>query len=342
MLAIDGHIGGIKKVYILRFPFSLPPSQEIAVNEQTVELDSLNCSLKKQDMFYVLTISGFPTENNARYFINNVWAGLMWMLVHHGLSPVAVLEPQRVSFTDDPYKVAQNLSKSFGLVIEGPVDGLIDGGQPAVYPTNKQLRTITMGNPTVILTSPAELVLQIFSEGATFPESAKVIDDAKLRVALELYGAYFRELSANAKFLTLVMAFEALSKGTSRTQLVLDLINKWKKEAEELLNTVERESDDAISLECVSRELLFRKDDSIRRQIRDLVTTTLKANGDEDAANIAKRTVEIYDLRSKLVHDGQIESKALSKASSDAKNIVERVLRARFVQKATPGIKSKV
>jgi len=38
-----------------------------------------------------------------------------------------------------------------------------------------------------------------------------------------------------------------------------------------------------------------------------------------------------------LTHDGALESQELSKATSDAKNIVERVLKVRFHQKADPG-----
>lgn len=329
-------------MYTLRFPFSLPLGQEIAVTEQTAELDGLACLLKKQDRFYVLIINGFPTEDTAKRYINNVWAGLMWMLLHRGLSPDAVLEPQKVVYAEDPYQAAQNLSQSFGLHIEGPIDGLIDGAQPAVYPTDKRLRTITVGQATVAGTTPAEHVLKFFGKGVAFPESAKVIEDAKLRVALELYGTYFTESSTNARFLTLVMALETLATGTPRTQLVLGLLDKWKKEAEELQNTVEPESDDAISLEAVSRELLFRKEDSIRRQIRKLVSTTLQANSDADVSEMARRAVRIYDLRSTLVHEGKLESQVLSKATSDAKNIVERVLRARFVQKAAFDGKRKV
>ncbi len=185
-------------------------------------------------------------------------------------------------------------------------------------------------------------VLKFFREGIAFPESAKVIDDAKLRVALELYGAYFSELSANARFLTLVMALEALTSSTLRTELVLNLAAKWKKDVEELQKTVGPESDDADSLEALSRELLFRKEDSIRRQIRTLVFTTLQANGDGDAEETARKAVQVYDLRSMLVHEGKLESPVLGQAISDAKNVVEWVLRARFVQKAKPGGASKV
>jgi hypothetical protein len=329
-------------MYTLRFPFSLSRGQEIAVPEQSVEVDGLTFSLKKRERFYVFTINGFSTEEMAKHYINNVWAGLMWVFLHRGLSPDAVLEPQTVVYAEDPHRAAKNLSENFGLQIEGSVDSLIDEGRPAVYPMGKQLRTIALLPATFLVTTSAEHVLRFFGEGIAFPENAKVIDDTKLRVALELYGAYFTEFSENARFLTLVMALETLAIGTLRTQLVLDLLDKWKKEVEELLKNAAPESDDAASLEALSRELLFRKEDSIRRQIRTLVLTTLEAIGDEDAVAMARSAVQVYDLRSTLVHEGKLESQMLSKATSDAKNIVERVLRVRFVQQAAPGGKSSV
>lgn len=329
-------------MYTLRFPFSLPVDHEIAVTEHTIELDAFTLFLKKQGRFYVLIINGFPTEDAANCYIKNIWAGLMWLLLHRDLSPDAILKPQEVTYAEDPYKAAQNLTQGFGLNIDGPVDGLIDGSKPAVYPTDKVLRTITGGIPTVTQTSSADDVLNLLSEGVAFPGSSKVIEDAKLNVAFDLYGSYFTERSANARFLTLVMALEALAIGTKRTQLVLGLLEKWKVEAVELKNTLLPESEDAVSLEGVIQQLLFRKEDSIRRQIRELVSTTLRANGDVDATEVARNAVRIYDLRSSLVHDGKLEAKVLSKAISDVKDIVVRVLRAKFVQKAAINSKTNV
>jgi hypothetical protein len=306
----------------------LPLGREIHVTQASGELDGLAFLLKKQDRFYVFTIDGFPTEDTAKHYINNVWVGLMWVLLHRGLPPEAIFEPGKVVYPDDPYQAARN----YGF--KKPIDAFLDGGQPAVYPTEKRICTETAGQITPLQTYGVDDVLNFFREGVAFPESAEVIHDAKLRVALELWGAYFTEVSANARFLTLVMALETLATGTPRTPLVLGLLDKWKQEAEELRNSVEPESDDAHSLEAVSRELLFRREDSIRRQIRMLVATTLQVNGDADASEMARSAVRVYDLRSTLVHEGKLEPQVLSKATADAKHIAERVLRARFVQKA--------
>jgi hypothetical protein len=317
-------------MYTLRFPFSLPPSWEIAVTDVSGELDGLMFSLKKQDKFYVITINGFPAEDAAEQYKNNVWAGLMWILLHCGLPPELIFESGKVVYTEDPEQAARNLG--FG----DRLDGIVDGDRPAVYPTEKRVRTLTGGQVNFRITKPAQYVIDFFRAGVSFPESASVIDDAKLRVALELYGAHFTEISGNAKFLSLVMALESLATGSPRTQVALDLLDKWKKEVEELKKNISPESDDAASLEALSRELLIRKEDSIRRQIRTLVLTTLQANGDDDAITMARTAVQVYDRRSTLVHDGKLESHVLSQATSEAKNIVERVLRIRFAQKANP------
>jgi len=54
--------------------------------------------------------------------------------------------------------------------------------------------------------------------------------------AFELYGAYFIESSNNARFLTLIMALEALATGTPRPPLVLKLIDDWRKQLDHLIS----------------------------------------------------------------------------------------------------------
>jgi len=260
----------------------------------------------------------------------------MWLLLHRGLPPNAVFEPGKVVYSDDPHQAAKNLG------FKDPVDGFIDGGQPAVYPTGKRIVAETAGSVTALMTTPVADVINFFREGISFPESAKVIDDAKLRVALELWGAYFTEISANARFLTLVMALEALAIGTPRTQLVLDLQDKWKKEIEALEKNIDPDSDDAVSLNALKNDLESRREQSIGRQIRTLVFNTLHTNGDRDAKTMMRKTAQLYKHRGTLVHKGKLKSSVLGKCTTDAKNIVECVLRARFLQKAKPGVTTAI
>ena len=130
------------------------------------------------------------------------------------------------------------------------------------------------------------------------------------------------------------MALEALATGVRKTQLVLELIEKWRAELDKLLENVEAKSDDALSLESLRRDLLFRKDDSIRRRIYSLVLKTLQDHGDKDAEEMAEISKEMYDLRSKLLHEGWLEPEILSKSVTQTSKIVERILSSLFIKKA--------
>jgi hypothetical protein len=318
-------------MYTLKFPFRLAAGQAVGDDEASTKIGDLALSVAKNGPYCVVTVQGFRSEDAAKGHIFRIWAGLMWLLLSRDLSPSAVLETQTVAYAPDPRKAAENLSKSFGLSIDGPVDGVIDGSRPAVYPTTKQPRTIMGGDATLTLITPRSSVLAGLAEGLAFPRSHQLIEDSKLRVAFELYGAYFTESSNNARFLTLVMALEALATGASRPPLVLALVDQWRTQVEGLLSNENLSPDELASLESLRKELLFRKEDSIRRQIYNLVFSTLQQAGDAEAEQLAKAAKALYDRRSQLVHEGKLPESTLSAAVTEAKGLVQRVLRIRFL-----------
>jgi hypothetical protein len=290
------------------------------------------CRLEKEDRFYVLILYGFATEQSAKDHLKKVQAALMWVMLQADISTIASSELQKVAYTNDPLQAAANLSKAFGgFRVNGPVDALLDGDKPAVYVTGKQVRSITLGQARVVIGTPAESFIEHLTTGIEIENCTRVVDDPKLFSALELYAAYFAESSANAKFLTLIMALETMATGIRRSQIVLDLLEKWKQEVDDLLNAVPPDSDDAASLQGISRELLFRREDSIRQQVRKLVLDTLSEIGDDNAAESARKAVYLYDLRSMLVHEGTLDRQKLGQALSDAKELLGRVLRARYL-----------
>lgn len=318
-------------MYTLKFPFRLAPGREVGEDEAFTTLGDLQLSLSTNGQYCVLTVEGFPSEQEARDYLSRVWAGLMWLLLNRELSTTSTLEAQPVVYAEDPIKAAENLTKSFGLTIDGPVDGLIDGSRPAVYPTNKQLRTITGGNVSLKIIAPRASVLAALAEGASFPCSDRMIREDKLGVAFELYSAYFTESSSNARFLTLIMALEALATGAGRPPLVVKLLEDWKEQVDRIMSEGQLSRDEATSLESLARELLFRREDSVRRQIFNLVLSTFQGAKDAEAEKLARTAKKLYDLRSELVHKGNIPENILASAVSDAKVLVQRLLRVRYL-----------
>lgn len=316
-------------MYTLRFPFRLPAGQSIEVGDALLQIGQLRWTLAHSHDWYALKIEGFESEAGARAYVTTVWATLIWVQLNAALAIDARLDINRVQYAHDPVAAATNLSAAFGFVSETPIEGLVDGSAPSVYPTDKKVLALTGGDAQVTIVTPMERVVQLLQEGLGFPAHDRLLTDAKLCVAIDLYGAHFSETSINARFLTLVMALEALAEGEKRPAAVLDLLASWRNELDELKHGFPAGDERRTALESIERELFFRQENSIRSQVRTLVKATLTAIGDADAEQTARSAVKIYDHRSTLVHEGRLERQVLSQAFSDVKSIVERVLRAR-------------
>jgi hypothetical protein len=153
---------------------------------------------------------------------------------------------------------------------------------------------------------------------------------AKLRIALELYAAHFYERAMSTRFLMLVMALEALTPNSIKSKIALDLLEQWKQQVSALKSSFPSDSDEYFSLDGLERELIFRRENSIRTQIRQMVYNVLFADKKPNASELARRAVKVYDQRSALVHEGALPVGELAKAEQDAKEIIELVLKAMF------------
>ena len=325
--------------YTLRFPFQLAPGRDIANLHAPCEreIDGLLFRFERQGTLYVLTVSGLPSAEAATAYLQRVWAGLMWVVLHHGVAFNAELDFAKVVYTADPQEAADNLYHNFGLPSEGGVDGLVDGNFPAVYRSNKRIRFVTVNPVNLVMGSHIDQFYSRFAEGISIPHGTEIITDAKLKTALDLYAAYFYEHSANARFLTLVMALETLTDNQPKPPFILAILDQWQRHVEHLKGDVQSESDEHAALEALERELLFRREASLRSQIRSLVHRTLEDAGNPDAQVLARQAVRIYDKRSTLVHEGTLPDRELRQAESDAKRIVEMVLKAKFVLRGEIG-----
>lgn len=315
-------------MYTARIPFRAPLTTRIAEQEAPIEVAGLHYALKWDGYYYVLTATGFPSEADARKFLVQAQASFAWLLLQKGVAADVDLEPQDVRYFDDPVEAAANIGKSFGGRLWERVDTIIQGSQSAIYPSQKEVRVATAFPASVYTTIPAAHVLEVLAEGASRTASHRVAEDNKLAVALALYGAYFTEQSAKARFLTLVMALEALALATLKTPLVMELMGHWRDEVTALKADRSRTVEELASLEALERELLFRREDSIRSQIRRLVIETLTPA--DDAEQAAREALRLYDIRSRLVHEGTLDNRELDEATGRTKKLVHRVLRARF------------
>lgn len=310
-------------MYTVRVPFRLVEGKKLGRIEEAheEELEGLRLRLEERAPYYELVILGLSSEDHARQFVSRSLAGLFWAMLRESLPFKAKEEPRDVYYPDDPKRAAQNV---FGTDAES-IEGVIDGQSPAFYPSALRIVVVTAGDLSVEVGMPAPRVLSSIREGvARVREDA--LHDGKLRIALELYRSHFFERSAEAKLITLVMALEALAPSTLKHPIALDLLAGWQEQLSDRQAGLARGSDEYIALEALERELLRRREASLRSQVRMLVRGALDGAGFTDGEARARRAVEVYDVRSTLVHEGRVDPTKLREALRDAQDLARDVL----------------
>ena len=311
-------------MYTARIPFQTPRSTRVAEQDASLELGGVQYLLKWDGHYHVLVATGLPSQVAAMQFTKRAQAAFAWLLLQKGVAAEVNLDPQKVTYFENPITAAKYFTGS----LWSRIDGMVHGGQTAIYPSDKEIKVATLSPADLYVTMPAAQILETLIEGLGRRQSSDVADDARLSVAIALYGAYFTERTPKARFLTLVMALESLAIATAKASIALELLGLWQQDLDLLRGSPDRTADELASLDSLERELLFRRNDSVRSQIRQLVRTTLA--GAPNVDQVARAALRLYDLRSRLVHEGYVEPKELDDATSEVKELVQKVLVARF------------
>ena len=318
--------------YTLRFPFRLAPGYEIGGLEEPHEftVDNLSWVFEHKPKYYLLKVTGFVSETACRDYLQHLCSGFNWLLLKRGVAVKVTTTFDKVTYASDPEATARGLEQSWGLPYEGPVDGLVNENMPSTYPSNKNIRFVGIGSPNVIVSTPLSDVYTFLDEGVNIRKDNPSMNDSKLQTALDLYSAYWYEHTSNAKLLTLVLALESLLTNPPRHEVVVELLGKWESKVNILKAKFNSKSDEYLALESLEHEVIFRKTESIRKQVRSLALKSASYLGRDTPHDIADRAVWVYDQRSTLVHKGSLPQPALTEATSSAKSIVALVIEARY------------
>lgn len=318
--------------YILRFPFKLPANQDIGGLDNPVmhSVHGLTWLFEQKSDLFTITISGLRSEDECCEYSKRIWSGFNWLILRDVVVPIADLTFDQVFYSNDPETTARNMEQSMRIPYSGPIHGFVHNNMLAAYPSNKNIRFIGAENSNFVRTVPICDVLDSIIEGIEIRSEHHSIEDQKLQIALDLFAAFWLENSDNAKLLTLVLALESLMTHPLRHRLVIELLDRWKPEVKCLKEQFNDGSEEFNALDSLEKELLFKKTDSLRRQVRSLVFDALVFLKQDNASDKAREAVWVYDQRSILVHEGKLSKVNLSKAKSTAYEIVAKVLEARF------------
>jgi len=121
------------------------------------------------------------------------------------------------------------------------------------------------------------------------------------------------------------MALEVLAPVSYKHEAVLSLMETWKSSIAAAKTKYSTDESALASLGALERELLFRRENSIRGRIRDFVYAEL--GSDDRSKDFARRAVSAYDARSLLLHEGRLDPSTQAQAISDFMEVLREVFR---------------
>lgn len=316
--------------YRLRIPFALPPSRAISGLDSPTQfsIGDLSGSLVRRHDSYVLSVEGFQTEEAAAGFLPNAWSALA-SLTLRGSACSASFHLAPISRSTDPREAAKNLGVSFGGGgVPAEVHGIADGDRPSIARTDETIRYVQALAPEVLMSAPIAPAVAALQRGflASHAESAFASD--RLRTAVDIYVAAAFEESRPARLLTRAMVLEVLAPAEEKHPYALRLLDSWRADLERALAQVAEGSEEHDAVESLQRELIFRREKSIRSRIKSHVLATLDAAGHPEAKALSRRALKAYDARSKLMHEGRLDDTALVEALGAMDAIIPAVLAA--------------
>lgn len=316
--------------YRLRLPFRSTHEVTDFATPICLSVSGVEASLQPHLPYVVLNLDGFDSESAAADALPFAWGAVMLASVLAGWGFQAESRLDRVTYADDPERAAENLQKNLGLPNRGPVHGVVNGDLPAMIPLEKTVRFVTAGDVTVHQSVPASRIAPHLERALTYRNAGRAFADERLKLGLELWSDYHNERSLRAKFLTLVMALEILAPPASKHSAAQAVIDRWEFELTSELGRYAKPCDEYEALDSLRREILFRRERSIRSRIRKHIFDVVAGVNQDHAQQAADMAVRAYDLRGSLVHTGSLTPAELSNGHTIALKALRMLLLASF------------
>lgn len=316
------------KIYSLYIPFNINPGIEIlnltdgSCQSRILGHDFL---IKKiADNLHTLTISPFNTTEEARNFLPKSFSYLYWLSLKHG---VGLTFPKYLK-DDSLEKPVDSSLKSFFEKMRLNVE--ITGDNTNTVEVQDDAIERGRGYDSVSVSKGIDL--EYSKESFEFASPEKVFTQENLTLAIELYSNYHFETTDNARFITLVTVLEALIPVSEVNEFTQDSINLLRKSLKEMQNKYSSEDAEWKDLERLFSRVTTLKNESIGNGMKIYISEIIKEHKElGDSEEISRKLKEIYNYRSKLLHNGKINEEDLKESLQFLIQFIPKLLKVLYI-----------
>jgi hypothetical protein len=325
--------------FVASIPFVLSPGSTLQLSETVVR--SLECGdqvkLEKLQFRYTASVGPYASVGEAQLGLQRLTAALLWSALEFNIGLQYPVARGLVYLHEQPIPIPNVEPLAYIGKITGwqATDGHYDADSPVVRPDNKRLVRFEGGRATITAAIGSDNFLQKLAEALEFPRTAAVAEDKKLRLAIEICTGHQFEISSNAQFVSLVTALEALLPQSGISPAAATALRIARAA---VLEARKQHASDSVEWSQVNH-LLARlgklQHEAIGNSMRSFAMAAVQRHpelGDAHATSLALR--DAYAVRSRILHDGHVDSVQFGEKLAFIRQFVPRLLRALFLETA--------
>jgi hypothetical protein len=324
----------LNEAYAIRVPITTAPTQRLETGEGVCfKCSDLRIEIVPEMYFYSLTVRDFPSEADARGWLERFSVALLWVMTKFRMGILFESTPAMIDLREPPITIAPG---SFAApVVESKgwreIDGFYSADETVIRPEHKKLLMGTVGRPTIIGGIGLLKFIEGLEEGLQHARPDTVLANRKLRLAIEIYASSFFESSRIAMLLTRMMVLEALALPATRPKPILTCVDAFIEQLN-LQREYLVEGCGTQEFDSLAGSLRRLKEKSINQTIRCLLEETLSGTPEASRISEFKRT---YDVRSRLVHVGHATQGEIDDSISTLDVLVPAVLKRLLMREAS-------
>lgn len=340
LLAISaGSDGSGQERFVASIPFVLSPGSTLQLSETAIHSfeGGGQVKLEKLQLRYSASVGPYVSEAEAQFGLQRLTAALLWSALEFNVGLRYPSERGLVHLHEQPMPILNVEPIAYIGKVTGwqETDGHYDADSPVVRPDHKRLVRFESGRATITAGIGSDNFMKKLAEALEFPKTSAVAEDKKLRLAIEICAGHRFEISDSAQFVALVTALEALLPDSVISAAAANALGSAHAA---VLEARKRYPDDSVEWSQVNH-LLSRigklKQEAIGTSMRNFALAAVQRHpdlGDADETSLALR--DAYSVRSRLLHDGHVDSVLLGEKLAFLRQFVPKLLRVLFLETA--------
>jgi hypothetical protein len=322
--------------YLLYIPFTVSPGRKISnINfEEKIALDKYEIGFEKTKYPYAVTISSFPTKDEACSFYRKIKSAFFWVSLKHLIGLNSPSELTDISLNEIPIPISDKSMLKGIADYAGwkTIDGNYDSDKCIIRPEHKRLVRWEGGQVSVTAGLGVSNFINTIKEAISFSYPENILNNHKLQLAIELYSSFFFEQSSEAKFIRLVTVLEALTPDEKVTEFSISVLNQIKQKTKFMRNQYKADSDDYNEINQLLSRIGQLKYKSIGRSLNDFIATIFKNDSSlGKETEILSKLKNLYNLRSKLLHEGVADEQSIENGLQFLMDFVPKLLQFLYI-----------